>query len=85
MSTLFSGPCTICGGTNYPLSGGGPTICPSCDCGNFGMDRIKKQSDMIKSLREEVDLKNKQIKKMTSEIVRLKDELKDLEDHLLNK
>lgn len=28
-----SGPCVVCGATNYALSMGGPTICPSCDCG----------------------------------------------------
>jgi hypothetical protein len=27
------GPCNLCGLTDYPLSMGGPTICPSCDCG----------------------------------------------------
>lgn len=27
-------PCILCGATNYALSMGGPTICPSCDCGN---------------------------------------------------
>ena len=29
---LQAGPCDICGMTNYPLSQGGPTICPACDC-----------------------------------------------------
>ena len=27
------GPCIVCGENNYPLSMGGPTICPACDCG----------------------------------------------------
>ena len=27
------GPCIVCGETEYPLSCGGPTICPACDCG----------------------------------------------------
>ena len=27
------GPCIVCGATNYPLSMGGPNICPPCDCG----------------------------------------------------
>lgn len=27
------GPCIVCGETNYPLSCGGPSICPPCDCG----------------------------------------------------
>ena len=28
-----SGPCVICGATNYALSMGGPSICPWCDTG----------------------------------------------------
>ena len=28
-----AGPCVACGATNYPMSMGGPTICPPCDCG----------------------------------------------------
>lgn len=28
-----AGPCCVCGATNYPLSIGGPSICPACDCG----------------------------------------------------
>lgn len=28
-----SGPCVVCGAINYPLSMGGPQICPACDCG----------------------------------------------------
>jgi hypothetical protein len=27
------GPCCLCGATNYPMSMGGPSICPSCDAG----------------------------------------------------
>ena len=27
------GPCVLCGVTDYPLSMGGPGICPTCDCG----------------------------------------------------
>ena len=30
---VLEGPCIVCGATNYPLSMGGPTLCPSCDCG----------------------------------------------------
>ena len=26
------GPCARCGATGYPLSMGGPSICPACDC-----------------------------------------------------
>jgi hypothetical protein len=31
--TTQPGPCIVCGKMNYSLSFGGPTICPSCDCG----------------------------------------------------
>jgi hypothetical protein len=27
------GPCVVCGKIEYPLSFGGPNICPRCDCG----------------------------------------------------
>lgn len=27
------GPCIVCGAINYPLSCGGPDICPPCDLG----------------------------------------------------
>ena len=29
---IQSGPCLACGATDYPLSMGGPGICPACDC-----------------------------------------------------
>jgi hypothetical protein len=31
---------------------GGPSICPACDCGDFGMARIKRQGKIIMELRE---------------------------------
>lgn len=33
MSEKIAGPCVVCGATDYSLTLGGPTICPSCDCG----------------------------------------------------
>ena len=33
MSDIQAGPCIMCGATNYSMSFGGPSICPSCDCG----------------------------------------------------
>ena len=30
---IQSGPCIVCGRTDYPLSCGGSAICPACDCG----------------------------------------------------
>lgn len=55
---LQSGPCAICGDVNYPLSYGGPTICPSCDSGDFGLTKIKRQAKTIAELRKELaDLK----------------------------
>lgn len=32
---VMPGPCVLCGTTDYPLSVGGPSVCPACDCGNF--------------------------------------------------
>lgn len=48
------GPCIVCGEMDYPLSMGGPTICPACDCGNFGMERIKRQGKRIHELEKEL-------------------------------
>ena len=33
MSDTIAGPCVVCGATDYHLSMGGQSICPSCDCG----------------------------------------------------
>ena len=52
---LQAGPCVICGGTNYNLSCGGPTICPKCDCGNFDAATVEKQAKVIAELRGELE------------------------------
>lgn len=44
--------CKICGLTFYARSFGGPNICPSCDCGNFGQTAIQRQRDMIAALEQ---------------------------------
>lgn len=31
MGDTYPGPCVGCGATNYPLSMGGPSVCPACD------------------------------------------------------
>jgi hypothetical protein len=49
------GPCEICGETNYQLSIGGPSICPSCDCGNFGPDVVRRLGKVILELRTRID------------------------------
>ena len=46
-----TGPCEFCGGTNYEPSLGGPTICPSCDCGDFGPDVVRRLGAEIVALR----------------------------------
>ena len=51
----YPGPCVICGGTNYELSCGGPTICPKCDCGHFDAATVEQQAKVISGLREELD------------------------------
>jgi hypothetical protein len=45
-----AGPCIICGLRDYPLSMGGPTICPACDCGHNGPTLIAAQKRRIEEL-----------------------------------
>lgn len=47
----YPGPCCICGGTDYELSCGGPTICPQCDCGNFTPATVLRQAKEMGRLR----------------------------------
>ena len=50
------GPCVLCGATNYPLSCGGPSICPSCDCGaSANPVQHRLLQDQIRLLIEERD------------------------------
>jgi len=51
MIDLQPGPCTVCGLTNYPLSVGGPSICPACDCGNYGPATVNAQRLEIERLQ----------------------------------
>ncbi len=51
----YPGPCVICGARDYELSMGGPTICPSCDAGNFTQATVTRQAQELKALREEID------------------------------
>ena len=39
-----SGPCVLCGDVNYQMSMGGPTVCPSCDCGHApGTGKLRRE------------------------------------------
>ena len=51
---MSSGPCVLCGAINYPPSMGGPMICPSCDCGDFGVAKIQRQAAELARLRAHV-------------------------------
>lgn len=80
-----SGPCVICGDTNYGLSCGGPTICPKCDCGHFDAATVMQQQKVIAALRQERDdlLKANQISQALignrdAEVDRLRIALEDL-------
>jgi hypothetical protein len=44
---IMPGPCLMCGAKNYPLSLGGPDICPRCDC--------SPATDEIAMLRMRID------------------------------
>lgn len=46
--------CRICGLQFSSQSYGGPGICPSCDCGNFGQNMIEKQRKTIERLEREL-------------------------------
>jgi hypothetical protein len=48
----MTGPCQICGATEYPLSFGGPSICPACDCGI--PPEVTKVHSRIASLEREL-------------------------------
>lgn len=54
MSDIQPGPCIICGLRDYSLSFGGPTICPSCDCGHTGQHKVRMQAERIMDLEREV-------------------------------
>jgi ferredoxin len=56
----------VCGDTNYPLSCGGPGICPSCDCG----------------IDPEVARLRKEVRRLTVELKLAKGELLTMEDLL---
>jgi len=56
---VMPGPCVICGCTLYPLSMGGPTICPKCDCGHFDSATVWQQAKVIEGLRAELEAARK--------------------------
>lgn len=56
----------MCGATNYPLSMGGPSICPTCDCGiDPKVARLLKENAEL-ATRAELDRQtmNAQAKKL---------------------
>jgi len=47
------GPCAGCGATGYPISMGGPSICPACDCAPPER-RVKQLAEENRLLRQRV-------------------------------
>ena len=48
------GPCVVCGGTNYPLSMGGPSLCPACDTGaSSNPQRCRKLRDLCEQQQKD--------------------------------
>jgi hypothetical protein len=51
---MCPGPCVMCGKTNYPLSMGGPSVCPMCDCGHStSQSHLRKLTEENEQLRQE--------------------------------
>jgi hypothetical protein len=50
-----SGHCVLCGAIDYPASMSGPDICPACDCGDFGLERVRSLRQEIIELRRTLD------------------------------
>lgn len=47
------GPCVVCGEVNYPLSMGGPSICPSCDCGKPPIEKLNHlRAQLAQAMRD---------------------------------
>ena len=78
---LQPGPCVICAATNYPLSAGGPTICPSCDCGDFGLVKVQRQAAEIERLRIDADALATGWNIASEKVARLKALLNDCLEH----
>ena len=57
------GPCVVCGETNYPLSMGGPTICPACDIGRDLKSRCEEY-------RARIEQQGKRIEELEAEIAK---------------
>lgn len=49
------GPCALCGAMNYPLSYGGPTICPPCDCSPPSPRQLRHLREEITRLKDELE------------------------------
>lgn len=68
-----SGPCVVCGATNYSLSYGGPTICPACDCGASPPQAIVNLSLRNTMLRNSLDKSADREKRLEDALHRIYD------------
>jgi len=64
---IQSGPCVVCGETDYPLSMGGPSICPACDMGQDLKTRLGRYRDLITGLEAEIEWLKKIIEEAISQ------------------
>ena len=44
---IQSGPCVMCGATDYPLSYGGSAVCPACDCGHPNAQMVALRNEAL--------------------------------------
>lgn len=56
MPIIKNGPCVMCGEDDYPLSFGGPGICPACDCGTPPeVTKLRRENQILKKRISELE------------------------------
>lgn len=81
---IQSGPCEMCGDTNYALSTGGPGICPACDCGASTKSRLEPLRKKITELQAKADHLYAENEGLTEKAVEYEFIAKDLQVENLN-
>jgi hypothetical protein len=62
----MTGPCVSCGDTGYPLSCGGPSLCPTCDTG------ASQRPKNYLAMRKRAEAAEQQVVSLTQQLEALK-------------